>query len=107
MTVVHGGEKKRNGASLAETPGNQGDDSLRGGFLKLFPFFQSPQHFGDHVALKGSQAVEFWKNAPVNFPERYVRFTRRMIGQMEVTAVRTTNFAISVFKFWVPKSERD
>jgi hypothetical protein len=104
MTVVHGGDKKREGSSLAETPGDQSDDNVRGGFLKLFPFFQSPKHFSDHVALKGKQVVEFWKNAPVNFPERYVRFTRRMIGQMEVTAVRTTDFAISVLKFWMPRS---
>lgn len=105
MTVVTGGGKKHDGASLSEGP--HSDGSLAGGLRQLFPFLQSPQHLSDHVSLKAKQVADFWKKAPVNYPERYVNFTKKMVVRMETTAVRSANFAASMVELWMLKPRRD
>jgi len=76
------------------------------GAVSLFPFLASPSAFFEHTKTTAKKVSDFWIKAPVNFPERYMEFSKRLVGQMETTVEGSFQFGTKILGYWLGTDKR-
>jgi len=60
----------------------------------------------EYLNRKLEAVVNFWREAPRNYPEKYSRFTKKMFQQMTILPGKTLQFGTKMVRHWLPGNWR-